>query len=143
MGLPARQRRILGRIDCALRGSDPRLTALFSIFTRLTSDEDMPRIEEVRARVALLASRLLGRPVRVLAGFARWLRAPRRARLRTALFFPVALGLVAAAVLVGSSFPSTNRCSAAPRAGRTTQSLRLKTRPKMCPVVANPVFIGR
>ena len=29
-----------------LRDSDPRLVALFSIFTRLTWDEEMPRIEE-------------------------------------------------------------------------------------------------
>jgi len=35
-----------------LRDSDPRLVALFSIFTRLTWDEEMPRIEEVRARLA-------------------------------------------------------------------------------------------
>ena len=143
MGLPVRQRRILERIECALRGSDPRLANLFSIFTRLTVDEDMPRIEQVRARVVLLAFRLFGRPARGFARFVRWLHAPRRARLRTALWFPVALGLVAAAVLVGSSFPSTNRCLTAPRTGRTTQAARLKTRPKTCPVIVNPVVVGR
>jgi hypothetical protein len=143
MGLPVKQRRILDRIECALRGSDPRLAALFSIFTRLNSEEDMPRIEQVRARVVLLTFRLFGRPARALARSVRWLRAPRRARLRTALWFPVALGLVAAAVLVGSSFPSTNRCSPAPRTGRTTQAARLKTRPKTCPVIVNPVVVGR
>jgi hypothetical protein len=144
MGLPVRQRRVLGRIDCALRGSDPRLAALFSIFARLTRDEDMPRIEQVRARAALMAGRLLGPPARTLTRFARWFGAPRRARVRTALFFPAALGLVAAAVIVGSSFPSTNRCSPAPRTARTTaQALRIKTRPKICPVIAKPAVIGR
>lgn len=143
MGLPVKQRRILDRIECALRGSDPRLSALFSIFTRLNRDEDMPRIEQVRARATLLAFRLFGRPARTLSRLVRWLHAPRRARLRTALWFPVALGLVAAAVLVGSSFPSTNRCSAAQRTGRTTQAARLKTRPKTCPVIVNPVVVGR
>ena len=42
MGLPASQRRILERIENALRGSDPRLAALFSIFSRLNRDEEMP-----------------------------------------------------------------------------------------------------
>ena len=54
MGLPASQRRILERIENALRGSDPRLAALFSIFTRLNRDEEMPRIEQVRARAAII-----------------------------------------------------------------------------------------
>jgi hypothetical protein len=143
MGLPVKQRKILDRIECALRGSDPRLAALYSIFTRLNLDEDMPRIEQVRARAVLLAFRLFGRPTRAIGRFFRWLCAPRRARLRTALWFPVALGLVAAAVLVGSSFPSTSRCSAAPRTGRTTQAARLKTRPKTCPAIVNPVIVGR
>jgi hypothetical protein len=145
MGLPASQRRILERIEFALRGSDPRLAALFSLFTRLNSSEDMPRVEQIRARVAVGVSRFLGPPARALAAATRWFSAPRRARLRTALFFPVALGLVACAVLVGSSFPSTNRCAAAPRAGRTAHSAaRIKPRSKSCtPVVANPVIIGR
>ena len=52
MSLPASQQRVLNRIDRMLRDSDPRLVALFSIFTRLTWEEEMPRIEEVRARLA-------------------------------------------------------------------------------------------
>jgi hypothetical protein len=145
MGLPASQRRILDRIEYALKGSDPRLAALLSLFSRLNSGEDMPRIEQIRARAALLASRFLCPPARALTAAARWFTAPRRARLRTALFFPVALGLVASAVLVGSSFPSTNRCVAAPRTGRATHSAaRIKPRSKSCtPVIANPVVVGR
>jgi hypothetical protein len=35
MGLPARQRRILETIENSLRHSDPRLIALFAVFSRL------------------------------------------------------------------------------------------------------------
>src|ERR1700733_13782455 len=58
MGLPARQRRRLENIEHKLRSSDPRLAAMFSIFARLTRDEDMPRIEELRHRAAMLALRM-------------------------------------------------------------------------------------
>ena len=99
MGLPVSQRRILERIENALLGSDPRLAALFSIFTRLNRDEEMPRVEEIRARAAIILARVWFR----IAAFGRWLGAPRRAKLRAALFFPVALAIVATAVLVGGS----------------------------------------
>jgi len=137
MGLPVRQRRILVRIEGALRGSDPRLAALFSIFSRLNRDEEMPRIEQVRARVAILMARVGHR----LAQVGRWFAAPRRARLRAALFFPVALAIVASAIVVGARFPSANRCTAAPRAADTAHdSARLRT---CTPAVANPAVIGR
>jgi hypothetical protein len=137
MGLPAGQRMILERIENALRGSDPRLAALFSIFSRLNRDEEMPGIEQVRARAAVLLARLRYRAVR----FARWFGAPRRARLRAALFFPVALAIVASAVLVGAGFPSGNRCAATPRPLGTSHT---STRSRFCtPVMANPAVIGR
>jgi hypothetical protein len=137
MGLPARQRRILERIEGALRGSDPRLAALFSIFSRLNRDEEMPRIEQVRARAAILVARVSCR----LASIARWFGAPARAKLRAALFFPVALAIVASAIVVGARFPSANRCTAAPRAAGTAHnSARLKT---CTPVAVNPVVLGR
>jgi hypothetical protein len=137
MGLPASQRRILERIENALRGSDPRLAALFSIFSRLNRDEEMPGIEQIRARAALLFARLRYRAVR----FGRWFGAPARARLRTALFFPVALAIVASAVLVGAGFPSTNRCPTAPGSVGTTHT---RARARNCPpVIANPAVVGR
>ena len=68
MGLPASQRKILERIENALRGSDPRLASLFSIFTRLTRDEQMPRIEEIRAKAAIFLLRIRYR----LVAFGRW-----------------------------------------------------------------------
>jgi hypothetical protein len=57
MGLPARQRRRLDDIEDKLRSSDPRLAAMFAIFGRLTRDEEMPRIEELAHRAAVLALR--------------------------------------------------------------------------------------
>lgn len=58
MGLPARQRRVLERIESTLRGSDPRLAALYTIFSRLTRDEEMPRIEQVRYGIRRAAARI-------------------------------------------------------------------------------------
>src|SRR5258708_28715645 len=99
MGLPASQRRILERIENALRGSDPRLAALFSIFTRLNRGEEMPRAEQLRARAGIIMARLGYR----LASFSRWFGPPSPARLRTALFFPIALALLASPLAVGAA----------------------------------------
>src|SRR5258708_7119538 len=111
MGLPASQRKILERIENALRGSDPRLAALFSIFTRLNGDEEMPRAEQVRARAAILMHRIFYR----LALVCRWFGTPARARLRTALFFPIALAIVASAGLVRAGGPPPQPGRPAPR----------------------------
>ncbi len=136
MGLPASQRKILERIESALRGSDPRLAALFSIFTRLTYDEEMPRIEQIRAKAALFLIRIRYR----FAAFGRWFGAPARARLRTALFFPVALACVAGAVLVGAGFPNANRCPAVRGMVGTTLTT---SRSKICTPLTNPAILGR
>jgi hypothetical protein len=142
MGLPATQRRRLQGIEGRLLCSDPRLAALFSLFTRLNRDEEMPRIELVRGRFA----RALAPLTRRLVAFGRWFSAPRRARLRTALFCPVALGLVASTVLVGSSFPGNTKCAQAPRAAgaaHTTARAR-RTKIMICPpTVKIPVVVGR
>jgi hypothetical protein len=140
MGLPVSQRRILQRIENGLRGSDPRLAALFSLFSRLNRNEAMPRIELIRGRVTAALA-----PVgRRLATFGRWFSSPRRARLRTALFFPVALGLVATAVLVGSSFPDNTRCTPAAQTKRVAHTSERAKRTKLiCPPAATPVIIGR
>ena len=49
MSLPARQERILGRMAHSLRASEPHLTSMFAIFTKLTRDEDRPRLEALDA----------------------------------------------------------------------------------------------
>ena len=104
MGLPASQRRNLEKIEIDLRGSDPRLASLFTIFTRLNIDEEMPRVERLRARAERLTSRL--------AAVGRWLMSARRARLRSALLLPAALVAVVSAVLVGAGISSSARCAA-------------------------------
>ena len=50
MSLPVAQERTLTSIEQALRSRDPRLNSLFSIFTRLTRQEAMPTIEQIRPR---------------------------------------------------------------------------------------------
>ena len=88
MSLPMSQQRILDRIEGILRDSDPRLTALFVIFTRLTRDEEMPRIEELRARLTRIRAWISRRTVpgaagrlrRVPSGCGRSCSSPRRSR---------------------------------------------------------------
>jgi hypothetical protein len=48
MGLPIGERRKLRRMERALVRTDPRLEALYSMFTRLGTRESMPRLERVR-----------------------------------------------------------------------------------------------
>jgi Protein of unknown function (DUF3040) len=48
MSLPVAQERTLTSIEQALQSRDPRLNSLFSIFTRLTRQEAMPTIEQIR-----------------------------------------------------------------------------------------------
>ena len=48
MSLPVAQERTLTSIEQALQFRDPRLNSLFSIFTRLTRQEAMPTIEQIR-----------------------------------------------------------------------------------------------
>jgi hypothetical protein len=95
MGLPARQRRILGRIESALRGSDPRLAALYSIFARLTRDEEIPRIEQLRHSVVLALSRARLR----LASAGAMARRRLVPRPRAVLLFPLALCLAVASIV--------------------------------------------
>jgi Protein of unknown function (DUF3040) len=138
MGLPARQRRRLENIEHKLRSSDPRLAAMFSIFVRLTRDEDMPRIEELRHRAAVLALRtrlwlsavasrlslrrrrragaLADDPAALAAGpRARRSRRPATGRgagrwRPMALFFPLALVLMSLSIFVAARFGGAPRC---------------------------------
>jgi hypothetical protein len=50
MSLTASEERVLTRIEQALLSRDPRLKSLFAIFTRLTWQEAMPAIEQLRRR---------------------------------------------------------------------------------------------
>ncbi|HXP56242.1 MAG TPA: hypothetical protein VN847_14855 [Streptosporangiaceae bacterium] len=49
MTLSARQQAVLDQIERALQAADPQLRSMFSIFTRLTSQETMPDAETAGA----------------------------------------------------------------------------------------------
>jgi hypothetical protein len=165
MGLPARQRRALEGMEDKLRGSDPKLAAMFLIFGRLTRDEDMPRIEELRHRAAMLALRIrlflraVGRRPgrrdrrRAAAGTPRrrTAAAPRLGRARgwrpMAVFFPIALVLMSASIFIAARFGGTPRCPAPSAVATAKLNPRGKPLPKnarKCRVTGpTPVLIGR
>lgn len=58
MGLPIGERRKLRRIEQAISRTDPRLEALYSMFTKLSGPDTMPRLERVRARAIRRAARM-------------------------------------------------------------------------------------
>jgi hypothetical protein len=83
MGLPACQQRVLDRMEGALKASEPHLTAMFAIFTRLSAGEPVG------------AESLAGRP-----GRRWWLRpGPTLAAL---VLVPVMFALVITGVLLGT-----------------------------------------
>ena len=57
MGLPMGERRKLRKIERAIARTEPRLTAMFSMFSCLNRVDDMPRLEQVRNRVIRRAAR--------------------------------------------------------------------------------------
>lgn len=114
MALPAGQRYRLDMIENSLRASDPQLAALFTIFSRLGQDEQMPRTEDLTTgpgRAALVWLRQLLRP----AATAGRRGSRPRARIRAVLFVPAALAVMACGVWLGSSLSSSPRCAVLPR----------------------------
>lgn len=88
MGLPARQQRVLDRIEEALKRREPRLASMFAMFTRLNLGERLPRIEALEA--------------------VPWW-SPRRYRRRMpVLFLSLAVILIVSAVFIGTSQSSPN-----------------------------------
>jgi Protein of unknown function (DUF3040) len=53
MSLPACQQRILDTIEHALQHGEPRLASMFAMFTRLNTNEGVPRTERLDARTRL------------------------------------------------------------------------------------------
>jgi hypothetical protein len=106
MGLPVRQRMVLDRMDRTLRGTDPRLAALYAIFGRLTRDEAMPRFEQLRH--GLMAR--LGWLRRVLAVIARPLHIRFRRRQRIVLFYPLAIALAVGSIVLAVRSSPARSC---------------------------------
>jgi hypothetical protein len=106
MSLPVRQRRMLGRIESSLRGSDPKLTALYAIFSRLTAGEELPRMEQLRHGAVVVIARMRARLAYVLGRiFGRIL--PKQ---RAVLFFPLTLALVVVAIVFAARSSSGRGC---------------------------------
>ena len=106
MGLPVRQRRVLGRIESALRGSDPKLAALYAIFARLTRDEEMPRAEQLRHRALLVLAWIVRMPMMIGARL-HFRLVPRQ---RAVLLFPLAVALAVASIVFAIR-SSSNGCT--------------------------------
>jgi hypothetical protein len=58
MSLPIGERRKLRRIEQGIASTDPRLSALYSMFARLSKPEEMPRAEHVRAGAVRRSARV-------------------------------------------------------------------------------------
>jgi hypothetical protein len=102
MSLPSGQQRMLDTIEGKLAESDPRLVSLFAIFSRLTRTENMPWIEQLRARP--VADRMAR-----IGGSFRWLARPPVARMRGMLLLPAALTAMACALTIAFGFPGSQR----------------------------------
>jgi hypothetical protein len=93
MSLPASQQRVLNRMEEALKSREPRLAAMYAMFTRLTTHEALPRREALD-----LAPWWSPR---------RWFPAPRHhsplGPVRAVVIVSLAAAMVVAAVFVGMS----------------------------------------
>ena len=104
MGLPASQQRVLDRIEETLKRREPRLASMFTMFTRLASNERLPRIEALEQVPWWSPKRYRG-PVRV----------------RAAVLLALASALVVSAVFLGMS-QSGAACAPFVVRGPATQS---------------------
>lgn len=131
MSLPASQQRILVKIEGRLRDSDPRLSSLFVIFGRLSRDEAMPWLEQIKPRP--IADKMM--PVVTLAR-----RVSRRpaARVRALLLLPAALTAMICALAIAAGFPA-HRSSPAAKS-TVARELIVKTRICRLGVLRGPAF---
>ncbi len=137
MGLPVRQRRVLERIEIALRGSDPKLVALYAIFARLNRDEEMPRVEQLRHRALLALARL-----RLFLAAARTrLHWPSLPRQRAVLFFPLAIAIAAVSIFFAVRSSPGSSCTSV----KSVAAARYVANSKLCKPAAgvNPLNFGR
>jgi len=100
MSLPACQQRVLDRIETALQRREPRLTAMFAMFTRLNISERIPRIEHLEVPPWWAWRR---------RGYLRPLGGP--VALRAMLLIPLAAMLAVVAMFVSMN---TSRASCLP-----------------------------
>jgi hypothetical protein len=135
-----RQRRVLERIEIALQGSDPKLAALFATFARLTQDEEMPRIEQMRHRAMLTLAGLRLR----LARLRSRLHIRLLPRQRAVLFFPLAIALTVTSIVFAAR-SSNNMCTPVKSvaAAKTVPASTTVPNQKLCRPPAMGPFVGR
>jgi hypothetical protein len=143
MSLPARQERVLGRIEHSLYAGDPRLRSMFATFTKLTRGQEMPRLEQLESRLWPLRNwrqRLTrrGREGRA-ASSAGSMDAP-GVRMRAILLVPVMLAALAAAVFLGMGGRTVSGCEPAARPQHSTSA---PGRPRACLPVRQPLAYQR
>jgi len=148
MGLSAKHRRTLDTIESALRGSDPGLTALFAVFTRLSADEEMPRIEQVRRRAGALTG-WARRGLTAAGGWLTtaaggWLTARPRRWVQTAIFLPLALGVLAASFALSPRYLGNTRCASVLAATKPVRPARGREQMQSCrQITLSPIFFGK
>jgi hypothetical protein len=131
MSLPACQQRVLDRIEHSLHACDPRLRSMFAIFTKLTREEEMPRLEKLEPRSLRPWGWLkrLGRPGRGRrTARGTWATGAPGARLQAIIFVPIALLVLASAAFFGLGARSVRPCGPAIQLQNTALALsRAKT----------------
>jgi hypothetical protein len=109
MSLPTSQQRILDGIEDGLRAHDLRLASLFATFTRLTNQEEMPKVEQL-APGGAMSSRPGLPPRSRLARLSGLLRPPPAYKWRTGrvangtsriVFVPIVLVAAISALVLG------------------------------------------
>ncbi len=123
MSLPAAQQRILDGIADGLRRSEPKLAAMYAIFTRLCSSEAPPLREQLtggRGLAAVLTAfwSRMSRPGLHQQGAERGRRTWRRLLIAS----QIAMALVLLTVLAGLSFHGTAGCGSSPRQRAAAQT---------------------
>jgi hypothetical protein len=143
MGLPVRQRRVLERIEYALRGSDPKLAALYAIFARLTREEEMPRAEQLRHRALVILARLRRLPGAIGARLHFRLRIRLVPRQRAVLLFPLAVALAVASIVFAarSSSGSCTPVKSVAAASKTVANSNANS--KLCRAPVIPGMFGK
>jgi hypothetical protein len=135
---------MLERIESALRGSDPKLAALYAIFARLNRDEEMPRIEQLRHSALVV----LGRVRRAPAALCAKLHIRLIPRQRAVLFFPLALLLAVASIVYAAKSSSGDVCTPVRQVASTHATGSSKptaSKGKLCrqPATLTPLYIGK
>lgn len=121
MSLPAGQRRALATIEAELQAGEPRLTAMFAMFTRLNNAAETPGAESLGTPLARARHRIKPRlRPRGWRSGTNPERLPRRLRGRPPAFvqfaalLPVLLLIALPAIVLSLSRPVRHSCQAAP-----------------------------